>query len=373
MKTLPAMPRVRRSFVAGSALLLGALGSLSSCKKELPSTGSEPSADLGAASPAAAHPQAVSSGKTASPTIIAIDGSSTVFPITEAVAEEFRRTNDARVTIGVSGTGGGFKKFCKGETAITGASRPIKPSEVELCKSSPVEYIELPVAYDGISLVVSPKNDWASHMTVAELKALWRPEAQDQVKRWSQVRTGWPDEEIHLFGAGVDSGTYDYFTAAIVGTEHSSRGDFTSSEDDNVLVQGVAMDRLALGFFGYAYYAENKDKLKLIGIDDENDQNGKGPIAPSPESVIDGTYSPLARPIFVYVNKAAVDRPEVLAFMTFYLEHGPKLVTEVGYIPLPERAYGLAAKRLQNRVVGSIFGGSGSRIGVSVEALLAAE
>lgn len=314
-----------------------------------------------------------SESSSAASAIIAIDGSSTVFPITEAVAEEFRGTNKARVTIGVSGTGGGFKKFCKAETAITGASRPIKPSEVELCKASSVEYIELPVAYDGIAIVVNPKNDWASHMTVAELKALWRPEAQGEIKRWSQVRTGWPDEEIHLFGAGVDSGTYDYFTAAIVGTEHSSRGDFTSSEDDNVLVQGVAMDRLALGFFGYAYYAENQSKLKAVPVDDQDDGNGKGPIAVSPATVMDGTYSPLSRPIFVYVSKAAVERPEINAFMKFYLQNAPKLVSEVGYIALPEKAYALASQRFERRTTGSVFGGKGSRVGVTVESLLAGE
>jgi phosphate transport system substrate-binding protein len=210
-------------------------------------------------------------------------------------------------------------------------------------------------------------------MTVAELKVLWRPEAQAEVKRWSQVRTGWPDEEIHLFGPGVDSGTYDYFTAAVVGTEHSSRGDFTSSEDDNVLVQGVAMDRLALGFFGYAYYAENRAKLKAIPIDDENDANGKGPVQVSPETVIDGTYSPLSRPIFVYVGKGQLARPEIQTFMKFYVDHASKLVSEVGYIPLPERAYALVSKRLEGRVVGSVFEGAGSRVGVSVESLLAGQ
>lgn len=305
--------------------------------------------------------------------IIAIDGSSTVFPITEAVAEEFRSTDPTRVTIGVSGTGGGFKKFCKGETAISGASRPIKPSEVELCKTGGVDYIELPVAYDGISVVVNPKNDWVKYLTVAELKALWRPEAQGQIKRWSQVRTGWPDEEVHLFGAGVDSGTYDYFTSAVVGTEHSSRGDFTSSEDDNVLVQGVATDRLALGFFGYAYYEQNRSRLSAVPIDDENDANGRGPIAVSPQSVIDGTYSPLSRPIFIYVSVAAAARPEVAAFVDFYIANATKLVREVGYIQLPERGYGLVSKRFERRVSGSIFGGTGSRVGVSVESLLAGE
>jgi phosphate transport system substrate-binding protein len=348
-----------------AALAIAALaGVLAGCRK------GEGSAEASGAEAKASAPGAARAGGEA---VVAIDGSSTVFPITEAVAEEFRAKSPARVTIGVSGTGGGFKKFCSGETVISGASRPIKPSEVSQCKDKAVEYIELPVAYDGISVVVNPANDWASQMTVRELKALFRPEAQNEVKRWSQVRSGWPDEEIHLFGAGVDSGTYDYFTAAIVGTEHASRGDFTSSEDDNVLVQGVAMDKLALGFFGYAYYVENQSKLALVAIDDENDDNGKGPIKPSPLTVIDGSYSPLSRPIFIYVSRAALERPEVDAFVRFYLEQAPQLVDEVGYIPLPERAYSLVQRRLSTRVLGSVFGGSGSKVGVSVEALLAAE
>jgi phosphate transport system substrate-binding protein len=349
--------RATRALPPTAAIVASALVLAAACRKEeATATGTAPKA-----APAAEA------------SVIAIDGSSTVFPITEAVAEEFRTRSPARVTIGVSGTGGGFKKFCSGETAITGASRPIKPSEVTQCKDKAIEYIELPVAYDGIAVVVNPANDWAAHMTVAELAALFRPEAQGEVKRWSQVRTGWPDQEIHLFGAGVDSGTYDYFTAAIVGVEHSSRGDFTSSEDDNVLVQGVATDKLALGFFGYAYYAENRGKLRLVAIDDGKEDNGKGPIAPSPQTVIDGTYSPLARPIFIYVSKAAAARSEVATFVDFYLQHGPKLVSEVGYIPLPDRAYDLARRRFSNRVFGSVFGGAGSKVGVSVEALLAAE
>ena len=305
--------------------------------------------------------------------VIAIDGSSTVFPITEAVAEEFQKTSDARVTIGVSGTGGGFKKFCKGETAITGASRPIKPSEVEACKAAGIDYIELPVAYDGIAVVVSPKNDWANHITVAELKTLWAPEAQGKVKRWSQVREGWPDKEIHLFGPGVDSGTYDYFTQAVTGTEHSSRGDFTSSEDDNVLVEGVANDELGLGFFGFAYYAENKGKLKVLSIDDEDAANGTAPITPSPETIKDGTYQPLSRPIFIYVSAKAAERPEVQKLIAFYLNEGRKLVSEVGYVQLPERAYALAQKRFESRKAGSVFGGGGSKVGVTVEELLSKE
>jgi phosphate transport system substrate-binding protein len=303
--------------------------------------------------------------------IIAIDGSSTVFPITEAVAEEFQKTADARVTIGVSGTGGGFKKFCQGETAISGASRPIKPSEVELCESHGIEYIELPIAYDGLAVVVNPENNWADHITVAELKTLWEPAAQGKVTRWSQVRPGWPDEEIHLFGAGVDSGTFDYFTLAIVGEEHASRGDFTSSEDDNVLVQGLATDPRALGFFGYAYYAENHERLKLVPIDNGNEEDGAGAIAPSPETVANGTYQPLSRPIFIYVSKAAADRPEVQNFVHYYLEHAATLVAEVGYISLPASAYGLVEKRFDARKLGSLFAGHGSKVGVTVEDLLA--
>lgn len=305
--------------------------------------------------------------------IIAIDGSSTVYPITEAVAEEFQKQNDARVTIGVSGTGGGFKKFCAGETAIANASRPIKPSEVEACQKAGIEYIELPVAYDGLAIVVNPANDWVESMTVDELKRLWEPSAQGQITRWNQIRTAWPDKEIHLFGPGVDSGTYDYFTEAVVGEEHTSRGDFTSSEDDNVLVQGISTDPLALGFFGFAYYDENRDKLKLVPIDDGKPDNGAGPIAPSPETVANGTYQPLSRPIFVYVSKAAAERPEVKAFVDFYLDEAASLVPQVGYIALPEKAYQLAEQRFQKRVPGSVFEGKGSQVGVTVEQLLERE
>ncbi|MHA2641241.1 MAG: PstS family phosphate ABC transporter substrate-binding protein [bacterium JZ-2024 1] len=307
--------------------------------------------------------------------IIKADGSSTVYPITEAVAEEFQKAEKGkvRVTVGISGTGGGFKKFCAGETDISNASRPIKPTEVELCAKNKIEYIELPVAYDGLTVVVHPKNDWVDYMTVEELRRLWAPEAQGKITRWNQIRPSWPDKEIHLFGAGVDSGTYDYFTEAIVGKEHSSRGDFTSSEDDNVLVQGVASDVHALGFFGVAYYEENADKLRAVPIDDGNDANGKGPVAPDYENVANGTYQPLSRPIFIYVKRTSADKPEVDRFVKFYLRNAPVLVKEVGYIALPAKAYELALKRFEKRVTGSVFGGKGSQVGVKIEDLLARE
>ncbi len=300
---------------------------------------------------------------------VAGDGSSTVFLISEAVAEGFHEVApEVRVTVGVSGTGGGFKKFCAGETDFQDASRPIKPTEVELCQKSGVEYIELPIAYDGIAIVVNPQNDWAREITREELKKLWAPEAQKTILRWNQLREGWPDRPIALFGAGVDSGTYDYFTEAIVGKEHSSRGDYTSSEDDNVIVRGVAADPGALGFFGFAYYEENKDKLRALPVD-----GGKGPVAPSVASIGDGSYFPLSRPLFLYVAKKAMERPEMQAFMAFYLDQAPAFSREVGYIPLPDEAYPLAKARLDKRITGSLFGGKGSQVGVSIKDLLARE
>ncbi len=307
--------------------------------------------------------------------LIQIDGSSTVYPITEAMAEEFQREHpNVRITVGISGTGGGFKKFCSGEIDITDASRPIKPSEIEACKSNGVEFIELPVAFDALSIVVNPQNDWVDYLTVEELRLIWAPESQGKITKWSQVRAGWPDEEMHLFGPGTDSGTFDYFTAAIVGKEGASRGDYQASEDDNVLVQGVANDKYALGYFGLAYYLENKDVLKAVPIDDGNPSNGDGPIPPSPETVLNGTYQPLSRPIFIYVSTKAAERPEVQAFIRFYLDptNAEVLVPEVGYVPLPEKVYQLALNRFAKRVTGSVFGG-GSQVGVSLEELLQKE
>ena len=305
---------------------------------------------------------------------IAVDGSSTVYPITEAVAEEFGKVHkNVKVTVGISGTGGGFKRFCAGETDISNASRPIKQSEVEACQKSNIEYIELPVAYDGLAVMVHPSNNWAQCMTVKELKKLWEPEAQGKVTKWNQIRADWPDKEIHLFGPGTDSGTFDYFTEAVMGKAGASRGDFQASEDDNVLVQGIATDPLALGYFGLAYYEENKDKLKLVAIDDENPDNGAGCILPSNETVQKGTYQPLSRPLFIYVKKASADRPEVQEFIRFYLQNGAKLSAEVGYIALPAQVYELGMKRFERRVVGSVFGGKGPQPGITLAELLAKE
>lgn len=314
------------------------------------------------------------SGNALAASVIKIDGSSTVFPITEAVAEEYQKKDpNVKVTVGISGTGGGFKKFCAGETDISDASRPIKASEVDQCKGSKVDYIELPIAYDGIAVLVNPKNNWVDHLTVNELKKIWEPAAQGKIKKWNQIRPTWPDKEIHLFGPGVDSGTFDYFTEAIVGKSGASRGDFTASEDDNVLVQGIATDPSALGFFGVSYYDHNKERLKLVPIDDENDANGKGPVAPDYDSVVKGTYQPLSRPIFIYVSKKSAERPEVQQFVDFYLKNGAALSKEVGYIALPDSAYPLAQKRFEKRVTGSVFGSKGAQVGVKIEDLLKKE
>ncbi|MFQ6040920.1 MAG: PstS family phosphate ABC transporter substrate-binding protein [Candidatus Poribacteria bacterium] len=308
--------------------------------------------------------------------LIKVDGSSTVYPITEAVAEEFQKekqNRDIRITVGISGTGGGFKKFGRGETDISDASRPIKPTEVKLCKKNGVEYIELPVAFDGLAVMVNPKNTWVEYMTVAELKKLWEPAAQRKITRWNQIRPGWPKEKITLAGPGVDSGTYDYFTRAIVGKEGASRGDFIASEDDNVLVQAIANDKYAIGFFGLAYYEENKDKLKLVPIDDGNKENGAGPVLPSLETVKSGIYQPLSRPIFIYVNKRSAERPEVEKFVQFYLLNAKTLTREVGYIPLPDDVYKLVLERFQKRVTGSVFGGKGATVGVEIDEILRRE
>ncbi|MCO6430578.1 MAG: PstS family phosphate ABC transporter substrate-binding protein [Deltaproteobacteria bacterium] len=294
---------------------------------------------------------------------IKVDGSSTVYPITEAVAEEFGKIHgDVRVTVGISGTGGGFKKFCTGETDISDASRPIKPSEIETCSANKVDFIELPVAYDAISIVVNPKNTWVKSLTVADLKKMWEPEAQGKITKWNQIRSEWPNQPLRLFGPGIDSGTYDYFTEAIMGKEDASRGDYTSSEDDNTIVQGVANDVNALGFFGLAYYEENKGKLKMVPVDDGKGDNGAGPQMANAENVIEGIYQPLSRPLFVYVRKQAAERPEIKEFVQFYLKNTNTLSPEVGYVQLPDKVTELATNRFAERVTGSVYSGGHSQL-----------
>ncbi len=301
--------------------------------------------------------------------IVKIDGSSTVFPVTEAVAEDFQKMKKGavRVTVGISGTGGGFKKFCRGEIDISNASRPILKKEMDDCKAAGVEYIELPVAFDALTVVVHPKNAFLKNVTVEELKKLWEPAAQGKITRWNQVNPAWPDAEIKLFGAGSDSGTFDYFTEAVVGKAKSSRGDYTASEDDNVLVQGVSRDVNALGYFGYAYYAENKDKLKAVPI---VEKPGKPAVPPSEATVLDGTYQPLSRPIFIYVNVKSLARPEVKEFAQYYLTHGAKLAKEVKYVPLPDRIYRAGLERLNKTQKGTVFAGHAD-VGVKIDDLFA--
>ena len=280
---------------------------------------------------------------------VSIDGSSTVFPISEAVAEEFLAVQPrVRVTVGVSGTGGGFKKFLAGEIDINDASRPIKMKEVKQASASGIGFIELPIAYDGLSVVVNTKNDWVDHLTITELNKIWQPGSS--VTRWSDVRDGWPETEIQLYGPGTDSGTFDYFTETINGKSGASRPDFTANEDDNALVRGISGDEGSLGYFGYAYYAANKDKLRVVAID-----GGKGPVAPTEITINNGTYAPLSRPVFIYVRPDALDRKEVRAFVDFYIESAPMLATEVGYIPLPDSVYAGAKQRVESREIGTAY------------------
>lgn len=310
----------------------------------------------------------VSASALAAQPLVKIDGSSTVFPITEAVAEEFQKAKKGavRVTVGISGTGGGFKKFCRGETDISNASRPILDKEMADCKAAGIKYIELPVAFDALTLVMNPKNAFLKQVTVAELKTMWEPAAQGKVLKWNQINAAWPDTGLKLFGPGADSGTFDYFTEAVVGKAKSSRGDFTASEDDNVLVQGVSRDAGALGYFGFAYYLENKDKLKAVPV--VNPKTGKA-VEPSLEAVISGDYQPLSRPIFIYVNAASVDKPEVKEFVEFYLKNGAALTKEVKYVPLTDADYKHALDNFSKKKTGTAFGGH-SEVGVKVSDLL---
>ncbi|SEA05309.1 PstS family phosphate ABC transporter substrate-binding protein [Nitrosospira multiformis] len=301
--------------------------------------------------------------------VIKIDGSSTVFPITEAVAEDFQiaKKGAAKVTVGISGTGGGFKKFCRGEIDIANASRPILKKEMDACKAAGVQYVEMPVAYDALTVVANPRNDWVKVITVADLKKIWEPDAQGKITSWKQINPAWPDEPIKLYSPGADSGTFDYFTEAIVGKAKSSRGDFTASEDDNVLVQGVASDKNALGYFGFAYYNENQKKLRALAVD-----GGKGGIIPSVETVEDGSYQPLSRPIFIYISIKATEKPEVREFIEFYMKNASPLVKEVKYFPLPAQAYTTNLEHLNKKKLGTVFNGQ-PEVGVQIEELLKRE
>ncbi len=282
---------------------------------------------------------------------VRMDGSSTVFPISEAVAEEYRVVQPkVRVTVGVSGTGGGFKKLINDEIDINNASREVKASELEKLTAGNINFIELPIAFDGLSVVVNKENDWVDHLTTEELKRIWEPESS--VKTWQDVRPEWPAEEIKLYGPGADSGTFDYFTKAINGKEQASRPDYTSSEDDNVLVQGISGDLYSLGYFGFAYYKENENKLRVVPVD-----GGDGPVLPTLETINTGTYKPLSRPIYIYVKEASLAEAQIESFVDFYLTHAGELAEEVGYISLPADVYVRAKQRVANKETGSHYHG----------------
>lgn len=307
----------------------------------------------------------VSSLSFAQMTKVEVDGSSTVYPLTEAVAEEFQSSTKGKVkvTVGISGTGGGFKKFCRGERDVQNASRPIQTSELESCKQAGIKFFEIPVAYDAAVIIVSPKNDWVKDITVSELKKIWEPSAQGKILKWSDVNPAWPQEKIKLYGAGADSGTFDYFTEAIVGKAKSSRGDYTASEDDNTLVTGVANDKFALGYLPYSYYAENKNKLKALSVNT---------VFPSQETVENGKYSPLSRPVFIYVSEKSYQKAEVKSFVEFYLKNAATLATEVKLVALPAKIYQMADAHIKKNKLGTVFAGH-SEVGLSIESLMKKE
>lgn len=302
--------------------------------------------------------------------VVKVDGSSTVFPVTEAVAEDFQKSvkGAVQVTVGISGTGGGFKKFCRGEIDVADASRPILKKEMEACAQAGIKYVELPVAFDALTVVINPKNAFIKQLSVEQLKKMWEPDAQGKITSWKQVDASFPDAPLKLFGAGSDSGTFDYFTEAVVGKAKSSRGDYTASEDDNVLVQGVSRDVNAIGYFGYAYYAENQGKLKAVSI---VNKEGKA-VQPAPAAVLDGSYNPLSRPIFIYVSEKSLEKQEVRDFVTYYMKNASKLATEVKYVPLPAKAYETGLEHVTKKKLGTVFGGE-AEIGVTIESLLARE
>jgi phosphate transport system substrate-binding protein len=301
--------------------------------------------------------------------VVKMDGSSTVYPVSEAVAEEFQKAKKGaiKVTVGISGTGGGFKKFCRGETDFANASRPISKKEMEECAKLGIKFYEMPVAFDALTVIVNPANTAVTSLTVAELKKMWEPAAQGKVMNWKDVNPAFPDQALKLYGPGADSGTFDYFTEAVNGKAKASRGDFTASEDDNVLVQGVSRDKGGLGYFGFAYYIENQKKLKAVAID-----GGKGPVLPSPETVQNGTYAPLARPIFIYVAEKSLEKPEVREYLDFYMKNAAKLVKEVKYVPLPAKAYTMNLEHVAKKKLGTVFA-DGDSVGISIDELMKRE
>ncbi|UYL09701.1 PstS family phosphate ABC transporter substrate-binding protein [Bdellovibrio sp. SKB1291214] len=307
--------------------------------------------------------------------LVKIDGSSTVFPVTEAVSEEFQTVSKGatKVTVGVSGTGGGFKKFCRGETDIQNASRPITKEEMKACRDGKITYFELPIAFDAIAIVVNPKNNWVSEITTEELKKMWEPAAQGKIMTWKQVNAKWPDEKLTLFGASTDNGTFDYFTEAIVEKSKSSRGDYTASVDHNTRVTGVNGVKGGLGYIPYAYYVTNKDKLKLLGVIGGAKSPAKHKaVLPEEKTVISGQYYPLSRPIFIYVSQTAMTRPEVKQYVEFYLEKGAEMAKQVQYIPLPAKAYTTAKEHLSKKKTGTVFAGE-PHVGLTIEQILKKE
>jgi phosphate transport system substrate-binding protein len=322
-----------------------------------------------AADPTKKNPDAPAAGGSSSSGSgdIKIDGSSTVYPISEAIAESFGKTGKGKASVGQSGTGGGFKKFCRGETDISNASRPILQKEIDECKAKGIDYLEIPIAYDALTVVINPGNTWAATMKIADLKKMWEPAATAKVMKWKDVNPAFPDAKMTLFGAGKSSGTFDYFTEAINGKAKESRTDYTATEDDNVTVKGVMGDKNALGYFGYSYYEANKTKLKAVGID-----SGKGAVLPSVETVKNGTYSPLSRPLFIYVSSKSLDKSGMKEFVDYYMAQVPKASAETKYIPLPEAAYAKINEKVKAKKLGTVFGGK-EAIGLKIDEILAKE